>query len=34
VLTGTATYSIEAGSLTLMNGTDGLQLTDSTLVAG
>jgi heat shock protein HslJ len=34
VLTGTASYSIEAGSLTLMNGTDGLQLTDSTLVAG
>lgn len=34
VLTGTATYSIEAGSLTLMNGTDGLQLTDSTLLAG
>jgi heat shock protein HslJ len=34
VLTGTATYSIEAGSLTLMNGTDGLQFTDSTLVAG
>jgi heat shock protein HslJ len=32
VLTGTATYSIEAGSLTLMNGTDGLQLTDSTLL--
>jgi heat shock protein HslJ len=34
VLTGTATYSIEAGSLTLMNGTDGLQFTDSTLLAG
>jgi heat shock protein HslJ len=34
VLAGTATYSIEAGSLTLMNGTDGLQLTDSTLLAG
>jgi len=34
VLTGTATYSIEAGSLTLMNGTDGLQLTDSTLLEG
>jgi heat shock protein HslJ len=34
VLTGTATYSIEAGSLTLMNGVDGLQLTDSTLLAG
>ena len=33
VLTGTATYSIEAGSLTLMNGTNGLQLTDSTLLA-
>jgi heat shock protein HslJ len=32
VLTGTATYSIEAGSLTLMNGTDGLQFTDSTLL--
>jgi heat shock protein HslJ len=34
VLTGTATYSIEAGSLTLMNGSDGLQFTDSTLLAG
>ncbi len=34
VLTGTATYTIEAGSLTLMNGVDGLQLTDSTLLAG
>jgi heat shock protein HslJ len=34
VLTGTATYSIEAGSLTLTNGTNGLQLTDSTLLAG
>jgi heat shock protein HslJ len=34
VLTGTATYSIEAGSLTLMNGTDGLQFTESTLLAG
>ena len=34
VLTGTATYTIEAGSLTLMNGTDGLQFTDSTLLAG
>jgi heat shock protein HslJ len=34
VLTGTATYLIEAGSLTLMNGTDGLQFTDSTLLAG
>jgi heat shock protein HslJ len=34
VLTGTASYTIEAGSLTLMNGTDGLQFTDSTLLAG
>lgn len=34
VLTGTAIYTIEASSLTLMNGTDGLQLTDSTLLAG
>jgi heat shock protein HslJ len=34
VLTGTASYTIEAGSLTLMNGADGLQFTDSTLLAG